>query len=79
VPVVLLNTAALAAVTTTLIAQVPPAASVPFASETAAEPDTAVTLPPHVFDKPFGVATTSPTGNVSVKATPVSTVDAFGF
>jgi hypothetical protein len=33
---------------------------------------TAVAVPPQVFVNPFGVATTSPAGSVSVKATPVS-------
>ena len=43
------------------------------------DPETAVTLPPpHVPVSPFGVATTRPPGNASVKATPVSaTVLAF--
>jgi hypothetical protein len=37
------------------------------------DPETAVMLPaPHDPVKPFGVATTRPVGNVSVKATPVS-------
>jgi hypothetical protein len=36
------------------------------------DPATAVAVPPQVFVSPFGVATMSPTGNTSVKATPVS-------
>src|SRR5258708_1414451 len=36
------------------------------------EPATAVAVPPQVFESPLGVATTSPVGRVSVKATPVS-------
>jgi len=36
------------------------------------EPATAVAVPPQVFERPFGVETTSPVGNVSVNATPVS-------
>jgi hypothetical protein len=44
------------------------------------DPATAVAVPVQVFDKPFGVATTSPAGSVSVNATPVSaTVFAAGF
>ena len=41
-------------------------------------PATAVTVPPHVSARPFGVATTRPAGSVSVKPTPVSAVAAFG-
>src|SRR5258708_19998799 len=36
------------------------------------EPATAVAVPPQVFESALGVATTSPVGRVSVKATPVS-------
>src|ERR1700704_5648251 len=36
------------------------------------EPATAVAVPPQVFERPFGVETTSPVGSVSVNATPVS-------
>src|SRR5438874_2050775 len=44
------------------------------------DPATAVAVPLQVFDNPFGVATTSPVGKVSVNATPVSaTVLAAGF
>jgi hypothetical protein len=43
-----------------------------------AEPATAVAVPPQVLAKPFGVATTSPAGNVSVNANPVSDKLAFG-
>ena len=44
------------------------------------DPATAVAVPLQVFDNPFGVATTSPVGRVSVNATPVSaTVLAAGF
>lgn len=45
-------------------------------------PDPAVAVivpPPHEPVRPFGVDTTSPTGNVSVTPTPVSVVAAFGF
>src|SRR5882672_902558 len=37
------------------------------------EPATAVAVPPQVLVSPLGVDTTSPTGRVSVNATPVST------
>lgn len=44
------------------------------------DPATAVAVPPHVLDSPFGVDTTSPVGRVSAKATPVrATVLAAGF
>jgi hypothetical protein len=44
------------------------------------DPATAVAVPVQVFNKPFGVDTTSPAGSVSVNATPVSaTVFAGGF
>ena len=56
------------------------AATVPPVSEMLPEPAVAVAVPPQVLVKPFGVATTSPAGNVSVKATPVSaTALAAGF
>src|SRR5258708_15590077 len=41
-------------------------------SRTLPDPATAVAVPPQVLVSPFGVATTSPTGNVSVNATPFS-------
>src|SRR5262249_49316662 len=47
-------------------------------SETLPEPAVAVTVPPHAPVRPFGVETTIPAGSVSVTATPVSAVDAFG-
>ena len=44
------------------------------------EPATAVAVPPQVFVRPFGVATTKPVGSMSVNATPVSpSVFAAGF
>ena len=46
--------------------------SVPLASETLPLPGVAVTVPPQLFDKPFGDATTSPDARVSVNATPVA-------
>src|SRR5262249_47384845 len=55
-----------------LVASVPP--------DKLIEPDpaVAVTLPPQTPTKPLGVATTSPDGKLSVKATPVSDRLAFG-
>ena len=42
------------------------------------DPATAVIVPPpHVPERPFGVDTTRPPGNVSVKPTPVSVVAVF--
>ena len=54
------------------------AASVPLARLTLPAPATAVAVPPQVLANPFGVAITSPAGNVSVNAIPVSDADAFG-
>ena len=42
------------------------------------EPETAVTVPPQEFVNPFGVATTSPAGKLSVTPTPESEVPVFG-
>src|SRR5260221_2169845 len=53
-------------------------ATVPPDRLTDPEPATAVAVPPHVLDSPFGVATTKPAGRVSVKATPVNATLAFG-
>jgi len=39
-------------------------------SDTLPEPARAVAVPPQVFVKPLGVATASPTGKLSVNATP---------
>jgi len=54
------------------------AASVPPDKLTLAEPATPVAVPPQLFVNPFGVVTTSPAGNVSVNAIPVSDAEAFG-
>jgi hypothetical protein len=59
-------------VTLTWTVQVLLVAMVPPVRVMVPEPATAVVVPPHVFVAPLGVATTIPTGNVSVKATPVS-------
>src|SRR5260370_14199384 len=56
----------------TVTVQVLLAATVPPVSEILPEPATAVATPPQVLVSPLGVATTSPAGKVSVKATPVS-------
>ena len=47
-------------------------ATVPPVRLTLPLPAVAVVVPPHVLLRPFGAATTSPAGNVSVNATPVS-------
>jgi hypothetical protein len=67
-------------VTFTVNVQVLLTATVPPVSDTLPDPATAVATPPQVLVSPFGVATTIPAGNVSVKATPVSaTAFAAGF
>jgi hypothetical protein len=71
-PVVLTKLPEAVPVTFTVSVQLLLAATVPPVSETLPEPATAVAVPPHVLVKPFGVATTMPTGKVSVNATPVS-------
>src|SRR5262249_8325721 len=70
---VLFFTPAVVAVTLTLKVHEPFIASVPPLKLTLPLPATAVIVPlPHVPLRPLGVATTRPTGNVSVNATPVS-------
>jgi hypothetical protein len=79
-PVVLVNWPEAVPVTFTTSEQVLLIAIVEPVKETLPEPATAVAVPPHVFASPFGVATTSPAGSVSVNATPVSAaVFAAGF
>jgi hypothetical protein len=80
-PVVLFFTPTVVPVTFTVIAQVVPGvAMLPPVRLMLPEPAVAVTVPPQLLVSPFGVATTNPAGNVSVKATPVSvTVFADGF
>jgi len=58
-------------VTFTLMAHDPLTAVVPFVRPTIPPPAAAVVVPPHVLLRPFGVATTSPAGKLSVNATPV--------
>jgi hypothetical protein len=77
-PVVLFCAPAAIPVTFTVKLQDALAASVPLDKLTLAEPATPVAVPPQVLVSPFGVATTSPAGNVSVNAIPVSDKLAFG-
>jgi len=70
-PVVLVKLPATVAVTFTLSVQLVLVAIETPVSETVPEPATAVGVPPQVLVIPFGVATAVPTGNVSVKPTPV--------
>ena len=74
-PVVLLKTPLVALVALTLIEHEELVATVPPVRLTAPDPAVAVTTPPQVFVSPFGVETTSPAGNVSVNATPVSATE----
>jgi hypothetical protein len=62
----------------TTIVQLPPAAIVPDARLMLPDPALAVVVPAQVLLNPFGVATTSPLASVSLKATPLSAVPAFG-
>src|SRR5262245_17880047 len=63
------------AVTVTEKMQELPAAIVPPVSAMELARGTAVTVPPHEPVKPFGLATTSPAGSGSVKATPLRLVE----
>jgi hypothetical protein len=45
---------------------------------TVAVPEVAVAVPPQVFDKPFGLATSRPLGRASLKFTPVKDEPVFG-
>jgi hypothetical protein len=71
-PVVFVNCPVAVPVTFTTSVQVVLTAIVEPVRDTLPEPGTAVAVPPQLFVSPFGVATTSPTGRVSVNATPVS-------
>ncbi len=78
-PLVLSFTPAVVPVTLTEKVQEPLLARV--APDRLIEPDPAVAVivpPPHEPDSPFGVATTKPVGNVSVKPTPLRAVPVFG-
>jgi hypothetical protein len=77
-PVVLFCAPAAIPVTFTVKLQDALAASVPLDKLTLAEPATPAAVPPQLFVNPFGVVTTSPAGNVSVNAIPVSDAEAFG-
>lgn len=46
---------------------------------TVPEPAVADAVPPHVLERSFGVATTSPEGSESLKFTPVKVVPELGF
>src|SRR5436853_251649 len=77
--VTLFLTPAVVPVTFTLKVHVPFAGRVAPVRLIVPEPAVAVMVPPpHVPASPFGVATTSPAGRLSVKPTPVSAVPAFG-
>jgi len=65
-------------VTSTESAQEAPAVKLTPVKLTVEEPAVAVAVPPQLFDKPFGVATTNPPGKVSIKVIPVSVVAELG-
>src|SRR5262249_36528994 len=71
-PVVLSSTPAPVAVTLTSIVQLELAARFPPVRLTLPDPGTATTAPPQLLESPFGVPITSPTGRLSVKATPLN-------
>src|SRR5258708_21790639 len=71
-PVVLIKFPEAVPVTFTVTVQVLLTATVTPVSEMLPDPATAVAVPPQVLVSPLGVATTMPTGKVSVSATPVS-------
>src|SRR5882724_5729541 len=73
-PVVLLFTPEVVPVTFTVNVQLLFTAMVPPVRLMLPDPATAVAVPPQVLLNPFGAATTSPAGNVSVNATPFSGV-----
>ena len=78
--VVLTLSPTVVAVTVTVIVQVVFTAKVAPARLTAPEPGFAVTIPEHVVLRPLGDATLSPTGKLSLKATPNrATVFPIGF
>jgi len=62
---------------TTIVHEVPGASVAPDRLAEVA-PAVAVALPPQLFVNPFGVATTSPAGRLSVKASPVSDAPVLG-
>src|SRR5262249_53737167 len=64
--------------TLTETAQEAPGATVPPVRLTVPEPAVAVAVPAHELLRRLGVATTSPAGRLSVKASPFSTTPVFG-
>lgn len=78
VPVVLFLVPAVVPVTLTATVQFALAASEPADRLMVPDPDVAVTVPPHTPLDPFGVDTTKPEGNVSLKAIP-DNAEALGF
>jgi len=72
VPVVLVKFPEAVPVTFTVRVQLLLTAMVAPVNDKLPDPATAVAVPPQVLVSPFGVETTIPAGNVSVKATPVS-------
>ena len=69
-----LNTPVVVAVTLTTTMQLAPPARVPPVKAIDDDPAVAVAVPPHVEVSPFGVATTSPAGSVSLNASPVNPI-----
>ena len=67
-----LNTPTIVPVTLTTTVQFEPAGRVPPVSAMEVDPAVAVVVPPQVEVSPFGVATTSPAGSVSLNASPVN-------
>jgi hypothetical protein len=67
-----LKTPVVVAATLTTTAQVEPAVRVAPANATEVDPAVAVAVPPQRELSPFGVATTSPAGSVSLNASPVN-------
>src|ERR1041385_5774541 len=78
-PVVLFCTPAAMPFTFRLMVHELFAARVPPVKLIEPDPAAAVAVPPQLLVKPLGVATTKPAGSVSLKATPVSAIDVFGF
>lgn len=67
------------ALTSTLSVQLPPAAIVPPLMLMVPVPAVAVGAPPQVLTNPLGVLMMTPVGSVSLKATPDSDCEGFGF
>src|ERR1051325_2637921 len=78
-PVVLFCTPAAMPLTFRLMVHELFAARVPPVKLIEPDPAAAVAVPPPLLVQPLGVATTKPAGSVSLKATPVSAIDVFGF